>query len=432
MSSAILLRIHDFSGGDVFSAFFVCVEVDMDALALILLLLEAGLALLLLYSDGMLKKPSHVLVCAGLVALAFAVRALFFGYETLDYQDFLSRWVQHFRDNGGFASLSGSVGNYNVPYLYFLALFSYLGTDDLYLIKLLSTLFDVLLAFGAMRLAGLFTRSRVRLLFVYFAVLFWPTVALNSAVWGQCDSIYVSLALLALYWGMSGKPALGMAAMACSFAFKLQAVFIMPVFVLLLIAKRVKLWHFLIFPAVYMLLMLPAILAGRPVLDTITLYFDQMGSVGSALNYNSPSIFAFARDVSDEALAAKLGTAAAFTLMFAVFAWFWWRRSSITNWALLGGALILVVGIPFLLPHMHDRYFYAADILSLAFAVAAPAYFFLPLLCEFASLLGYHAYLKMRYLLLMHWGAAALAFVLIVALVFTAAQLHPVRRQKYS
>ena len=59
--------------------------------------------------------------------------------------------------------------------------------------------------------------------------------------------------------------------------------------------------------------------------------------------------------------------------MFAVFAWFWWRRSSITNWALLGGALILVVGIPFLLPHMHDRYFYAADILSLAFAVAAPA-----------------------------------------------------------
>ena len=34
----------------------------------------------------------------------------------------------------------------------------------------LSTLFDVLLAFGAMRLAGLFTRSRVRLLFVYFAL----------------------------------------------------------------------------------------------------------------------------------------------------------------------------------------------------------------------------------------------------------------------
>ena len=99
---------------------------------------------------------------------------------------------------------------------------------------------------------------------------------------------------------------------------------------------------------------------------------------------------------------------------------------------LLGGAIILLVGIPCLVRALHDRESDAAAILSLAFAVAAPASFFLPRLCEFASLLGYHAYLKMRYLLLMHWGAAALAFVLIVALVFTAAQLHPVRRQKYS
>lgn len=404
----------------------------MDAAAVILLMVEAVMALLLLYFDGLLKKPVQVLTCAGLVAAAFVLRALFFSYETLDYQDFLSRWVQYFRDNGGFAALKDSVGNYNVPYLYFLALFSYVDIYDLYLIKLLSTFFDVLLAFGAMRLTGLFTRSRVRLLFVYFAVLFWPTVVLNSAVWGQCDSIYVSLALLALYWGMSGKPALGMAAMACSFAFKLQAVFIMPVFVLLLIAKRVKLWHFLIFPAVYMLLMLPAILAGRPVLDTITLYFDQMGTVGSALNYNSPSVYAFARSVADEALASRLGIAAAFALMLAVFGWFWWRRGSITNWALLGGALLLVVGIPFLLPHMHDRYFFCADILSLVFAVAAPVYFFLPLLCEFASLLGYHAYLKMRYLLQMHYGAGALAIVIVIAAVFTAAQLHPVQKRKYS
>lgn len=404
----------------------------MDAAAVILLMVEAVMALLLLYFDGLLKKPVQVLTCAGLVAAAFVLRALFFSYETLDYQDFLARWVQYFRDNGGFAALKDSVGNYNVPYLYFLALFSYVDIYDLYLIKLLSTFFDVILAFGAMRLTGLFTRSRARLLFVYFAVLFWPTVVLNSAVWGQCDSIYVALGLLAVYWAMDGRPVLGMAAMAASFAFKLQAVFIMPVFVLLLIARRVKLRHFLVFPAVYMLLMLPAVFAGRPVLDTITLYFDQMGTVGSALNYNSPSVYAFARSVADEALASKLGIAAAFALMLAVFGWFWWRRGSITNWALLGGALLLVVGIPFLLPHMHDRYFFCADILSLVFAVAAPVYFFLPLLCEFASLLGYHAYLKMRYLLQMHYGAGALAIVIVIAAVFTAAQLHPVQKRKYS
>ena len=188
----------------------------MDAAAVILLMVEAVMALLLLYFDGLLKKPVQVLTCAGLVAAAFVLRALFFSYETLDYQDFLARWVQYFRDNGGFAALKDSVGNYNVPYLYFLALFSYVDIYDLYLIKLLSTFFDVLLAFGAMRLTGLFTRSRVKLLFVYFAVLFWPTVVLNSAVWGQCDSIYVALGLLAVYWAMDGRPVLGMAAMAAS------------------------------------------------------------------------------------------------------------------------------------------------------------------------------------------------------------------------
>ena len=61
-----------------------------------------------------------------------------------------------------------------------------------------------------------------------------------------------------------------------------------------------------------------------------------------------------------------------------------------------------------------------------------PYGFFLPLLCEFASLLGYHAYLKMRYLLQMHYGAGALAIVIVIAAVFTAAQLHPMQRRKYS
>ena len=68
----------------------------------------------------------------------------------------------------------------------------------------------------------------------------------------------------------------------------------------------------------------------------------------------------------------------------------------------------------------------------LVFAAAAPVYFFLPLLCEFASLLGYHAYLKMRYLLQMHYGAGALAIVIVIAAVFTAAQLHPAQKRKYS
>ena len=67
--------------------------------------------------------------------------------------------------------------------------------------------------------------------------------------------------------------------------------------------------------------------------------------------------------------------------------------------------------------------------LTLLLAVAAPEYLLLPVLCEFASLLGYHAYLRMRYLLPMSYGAVALVLVLLAAVFFTAAQLRPSRRK---
>ena len=397
----------------------------MNAAAVSLLLLTAAGALLLLYTTGMLRSPVRVVACAALIALAFILRGMCLGHETLDYQDFLAQWAAYYRDNGGFAALGNRVGNYNLPYLYFLAAFSYVGIDDLILIKWLSIVFDVVLAWAAMKLVGLFTGSEMKRLAAFFLVLFLPTVVLNGSYWGQCDSIYAAFAVLSLYYALSGRPAAGMCCIAVSFAFKLQAVFIMPIFVVLLIAGRVRLRHFLLFPLTYLALMLPAVLAGYPLLDTITLYFDQMGTVGDALNYNSSSIFAFSTYETNAALAGRLGILAAFALMLAVFAWAWSQRRRLNNRALLGMAVVLALGIPFLLPHMHERYFFLADILTLCLAAAAPEYLLLPALTQFGSLLGYHAYLRMEFLLPMKYGAMALALVLAGSVAYTAARLRP-------
>ena len=284
----------------------------MDVLTITLLLVIGAAALVLLYSSGMLRTPGRVCLAAALIAGAFILRGLCMGHVTLDYQDFLSRWVQFYRDNGGFAALGEPVGNYNLPYLYFLAAFSYIGANDLVLIKALSVVFDVVLAWAVMKLVGLYTGSDVRRLAAFFLTLYWPSVILNGSCWGQCDSIYVAFAVLALYLALNGRGAAGMVCMAVSFAFKLQAVFVMPIFVVLLIAKKVKLWHFLLFPLTYVVLMLPAVLMGYPLLGTVTLYFDQMGTVGSALNYNSSSVYAFFYNVEDPETASLLGIIAAF------------------------------------------------------------------------------------------------------------------------
>ncbi len=381
------------------------------------LLLIGAFAFAVLWAEGALRKKEALFTAAGLLLAAMLLRGLCMNYETLDYQNFLTKWVQRLGEQGGFAGLRWNIGNYNVPYLYFLALFSYSSVRDLYLIKLLSVFFDVILAWGVMRLVYCFTSKTAKVLAAFFVTLFLPTVVLNGALWGQCDSIYAAFAVWSIYFALKKRPVLSVSFIAVSFAFKLQAVFLMPVFLIFIFARRMKWYHLLAFPAVYLFVVLPAILAGRPAADTILLYFRQAGSVGSGLNYNSPSAYAFIRSAADEALLSKIGIIAAFVFLLVLFAFCYLQRRQLSDKALLTCSLLICVAVPFLLPHMHDRYFFIADVMSVAFAFVVPRLLHVPLCCSFASLLGYHAYLRMRYLLPMRWGAAALLFVIITLLI---------------
>ena len=385
--------------------------------AVIILVAEGLFALWLLEYAGTLKSTAAFFLSLVLLGGAFYLRYLCLDYKTLDYINFLSKWVDHFSDNKGFLAFSESMSgcNYNIPYLYFLALFSYFRVSDLYLIKLLSVFFDVVLAYSAMQLVGKVNDRVWAKLMCFFTVLYLPTVILNGALWAQCDSIYVALAVLSIYLALDDRPVLSMICITLSFGFKLQAVFIMPILMVLYFRGKLTLPHFLLFPVTYLILILPAVLLGRPLKETITLYVDQAGTVGSGMNYNSPSVFSLIRDMPSEKMASATGIIAAFALMFIVLMICYMMRRDLTDKAVIAAAAVLAIGIPFLLPHMHDRYFFAADIFSLILAFsylpAAPA---APMV-QYASLLGYHAFLKQRYLLPMSCGGKALVGALVIS-----------------
>lgn len=391
--------------------------IRLDFRVTILLAAEALFALLLLRRSGCVKGAAQWSAVLTLLLVAFVPRLLAMPYETLDYKDFLAPWVEFYRQNGGFRGLYRPVGNYNVPYLYFLALFSYSKLRDLYLIKLLSVFFDILLAWAGMRLVSRLTESPLRRVGSFFVLLLLPTVFLNGSVWGQCDSIYVALGLLALADALEGHPWRSMVLLALSFGFKLQAVFLMPAFAVLFFAGRIRWKHLPVFPLSYLLLILPAVIAGRPFLNTLLIYFTESGSVGSGLNYNSSSVYALFRSFEDPAAAARLGVYAAFGFMLLVLGLCFLFRKRLDDRLILIAAALLAVGIPFYLPHMHDRYFFAADVLTLVLAFGFPLLSPVAALTQFASLLGYYAYLVKRFLLLMDHGARAL----IIALVLLAA-----------
>ncbi|MGI6038585.1 MAG: conjugal transfer protein TraL [Clostridiales bacterium] len=340
-----------------------------------------------------LKQPQVMFLASLGIVAALLIRYQFIDFKSNDYNAFLSHWLQYFRDNGGFSALGKRIGDYNVPYLYFMALFSYIPVSGLYLIKLLSVIFDILLAYTAMKLVTLLTNRNDFGVAAFILVLLLPTVTVNSSMWGQCDSIYTSLGLLALYYGLKKKPILSVSLAALAFSFKLQVIFLLPIFAVLLFTDRIKIRHLFAFPVVYFLVFLPAAIMGRPVIDAILIYTNQVGSYSSFLTLNAPSIYALLGSVSDRSLFTAIGIIIAFLTLLSLLLYLLLRRKRLDIRTITISAALMVQLIPFLLPSMHERYFYLSDILSVISSFASPWLIPVPILVQLGSWSGYHAYL---------------------------------------
>ena len=405
----------------------------MDYRATILLYAELVLALYLLWREGLLRERAPQAVALLLVPLAFVLRYCLLTYETLDYQDWIRVWIQSLRDNGAWKGLGQEIWscNYNVPYVYFLSLISLSGMRDLLLVKLLSIFFDVVMAWAVMRLVGVLTQSPVKKLSAFVLTLWLPSIVLNGALWGQCDVIYGAFAVLAVYFALDDHPALSVISIALSVSFKLQGAFLLPVWFLFLLKGKIKFKHIFLFPLTYVLSILPAVFAGRGFWELLTLYLRNTGTIGDGLNYNSSSVYAL-HDFSAMTNAAGERAGIIMTAVFCVglFLWFAVSFKKMDDKALFGACVLFAIGVPFFLPHMHDRYFFIADMLTLTLAVAEPWLVPVAAGVSFGSLLGYHAYLKMRYLMPMRYGAIAMLASLLLTLAYTV--YHTYRKPRTS
>ena len=279
------------------------------------------------------------------------------------------------------------IGNYNAPYLYFLAAISYLPIPDLYLIKLFSILFDVVLAWGGFRLVRHFAPERPnRPLLCFCLLLLLPTVILNGAFWGQCDALYGALTLHALACALEGRNRSSLLLLGIAFSFKLQTVFVLPLWGGLWLLRRVRFRELLWFPAAYAATCVPALLLGKPLGDILGVYFGQAAEYSGYLNLNAPNMYALIPHGAEvnTALAARLGILAAFALAAAV----------------LAALDELYAAFPAeRLPHMHERYFFLADVLALAWTCAFPRSAPCALLVELASLGAYVVVLRGKFTL---------------------------------
>jgi len=364
---------------------------------------------------NLLKKDTlqDLLFATLCVALALVLRLTLFPYETFDSRNFLGPWYDHLRENG-FQGFQTGFSDYAPPYLYLLWFATHLPLPKLYAIKSISLLGDFALAFVVLLLVRLKYDRRPVSLAAFAAVLFAPTIFFNSALWGQCDAIYTTFLLAALYCLLKRWAARALLFFSIALAFKLQALFLLPLFLVLWAKGELPLKYFLLLPAAYVTLCLPALLAGRPLYDLLTIYLAQTNTY-PRLTSSAPNLYQWLPD--NAGVFGRPGLIFAATLVgFLCYACLksearWGKHLTIR--LALASALL----IPFTLPFMHERYFYAADCIAIVYGFYFPRRFYVPLAVVTISLFSYFPFLfsdmtviKLPYLALL------LAIVLIIVL----------------
>ena len=336
------------------------------------------------------------------------VRAKVIPYANVDTENYLVPWYDYIVSNGVIKALGDKFANYTPPYTYLLAFMTLTPVSKMLAIKIIPIVMDVVNSLIIYKLVKY--KYSIGLASLWAAAIFWclPSVMLNSAWWGQADSLYTGFLLLTLYFLVSNRAFLAMLFYSISVAFKLQAIFMGPLLAILFLGailkptmftphflvqtNRIKIWHFMMIPVVYSFMCLPAVLLGRGWVDVWSIYVDQSNTF-KWLSAYAPNPYVFISDLYFHPV-SEIG------LIFAgicTLIWIGYTIKKEVNFSadkLMLTALTSVALVPYLLPKMHERYFYPADLISLLVAFYMPKLWFLPVGFQIVSCLSYYPVLS--------------------------------------
>lgn len=244
-----------------------------------------------------------------------------------------------------------------------------------------------------------------------------PSVVLNSSVWGQADSLFTAGLVACLYFLLIQCYASAILAFSLALTLKLQAVFFIP-FLLILSLKRLMPWsYWLIPPLMYLATIVPAWLTGRSFTELLMVYAMQV-QLYEALTLSAPNLYTwFPPDlyalIYPIGLVAGLGVCCLFVVAVSR------SRVALTAPLMIELALVSVLLAPYVLPKMHERYFYPADVIAIIWGAYFPRYLFVPLVINLVSTLAYVP-------VLFGWTIVSLpvlAFLLLGVLVLTVRKM---------
>ena len=335
--------------------------------------------------------------------LAVVARIVVFNKISGDVNGFIFNWYENLY-NEGFSALGKQNGDYTPAYnyyLFFLSLFRIEPKSNtlLYFIKIYSVLFD----FGVAIIASLIIYkltdgNKIKTVLAYALTIMGLTVILNSAWWGQCDSIYAFFLLCAIYFFMMKKQRTAMIFIGLSFCFKLQTIFILPVFIIAMLRKEYKFRYLIWIPIIYIIMCIPACFAANSFFDRLKecllVYVNQTGNSYKQLSLNAGTLYTiiftnFKEELGLSSMAIPFAVAVIGTFIFIHFR----TKKELNNLLYFKLFALYSLLVPFMLPHMHDRYYYISDVLIPLYALINVKKFYVAILSVTNSLIGYMVFL---------------------------------------
>ena len=338
------------------------------------------------------KQPAQIFWFSLMFTFGLALRLLFLPARTLDMGAYI-QWYDYIARHGIVQSLGEQFSGYNPPFIYLLALTTLTKSflPKILAIKLVPIALDILCVIFTYKIVKLRFPEGPRAMLAALVMWVAPTILINSSLWGQTDSLYTAFLLLCVYYLLKDHPTAGVIAFAVSFAIKAQAVFLAPLLAVLFFKRRIAWYTFFWIPIIYAAAFIPTMLAGRSITTIFSTYAVQSETFAKA-SMNAANFYFFLRP-RDYQTALLIGLPLS-ALLLLTWALVYGRKAySTTPDILMHTALVSAALVPFILPKMHDRYFYPADVFSIIAAFYSPGMWFVAAAYQVISLLSYMPYL---------------------------------------
>ncbi len=335
---------------------------------------------------------SDILLIAAVTVLSVLIRLSVKHVVTGDWTNWWELWFAELYE-GGFGAIAGDWYDYAPPFVYLLWFITILPVNCMTGFKAMMSGFDFMAAIVGALIIYELTKNKTKAIIGYAVFMLSPVFIVNSTLWAQCDMLPMFWVMLCVYFIIRERPCLGMFFFGVATAFKLQPLWLAPMLLILWLNKKVKIQHFLWIPVNYVLGVIPAVIAGKPLLECLLVYVSQTTEERWALALKYCNIYYLIgvdKFIDEYHSAGIMLTMGVFMI---VLYYIGRKRLKVTReFVILLGAFFGLLA-PFFLPQMHERYSFFAEVFLLIYVFIKPSKFWLFVLQSLVAFMGYSVFL---------------------------------------